>query len=68
MPIITRYPELVFFPHQTDVVSPESCTFFPCLIFEDNFDYLDHRVWEHEITQGGGGVSRIYSKTKVCII
>ncbi|XP_055538346.1 beta-1,3-glucan-binding protein-like [Wyeomyia smithii] len=25
------------------------------LIFEDNFDYLDRSVWEHENTVGGGG-------------
>lgn len=28
----------------------ESCTAFPCLIFEDNFDKFDLATWEHEIT------------------
>ncbi|XP_050408378.1 beta-1,3-glucan-binding protein [Patella vulgata] len=32
-----------------------SCTSYPCLVFEDNFDYLDVEVWEHELTLGGGG-------------
>ncbi|KAK6192409.1 hypothetical protein SNE40_003879 [Patella caerulea] len=32
-----------------------SCTSYPCLVFEDNFDFLNHRIWEHEITLGGGG-------------
>jgi hypothetical protein len=36
--------------------SPESCTAYPCLLFEDNFDYLDVSKWKHEITLGGGGV------------
>jgi len=31
------------------------CTTYPCLIFEDNFNYFDLDVWEHEITAGGGG-------------
>ena len=30
---------------------------YPCLIFEDEFDYFDLETWEHEITAGGGGVS-----------
>ena len=34
------------------------CTSYPCLIFEDEFDYLNLDVWEHEITAGGGGVSK----------
>jgi hypothetical protein len=25
------------------------------LIFEDNFDTLDFRTWQHEITMAGGG-------------
>ena len=25
------------------------------LIFEDNFDKLDFKKWQHEITMGGGG-------------
>jgi len=41
--------------HCADVREPESCVSFPCLIFEDNFDYLDHDIWEHEITMTGGG-------------
>nr|AGT42010.1 lipopolysaccharide and beta-1,3-glucan-binding protein [Meretrix meretrix] len=32
-----------------------TCTTFPCMIFEDNFDSLNLDVWEHEITAGGGG-------------
>ncbi len=32
------------------------CEEFPCLIFEDNFDTLNHDYWEHEKTLGGGGV------------
>ncbi|XP_067661778.1 beta-1,3-glucan-binding protein-like [Haliotis asinina] len=31
------------------------CTKFPCLMFEDNFNTLDFKVWEHELTAGGGG-------------
>ncbi|KAK7067194.1 3-glucan binding protein [Halocaridina rubra] len=38
-----------------DVVDPKDCTAFPCLIFNDEFDFLDHEVWEHEITMSGGG-------------
>lgn len=38
-------------------MDPTDCTAFPCLIFDDEFDYLDHEVWEHEITMAGGGVS-----------
>jgi len=37
------------------VRDPKECTTYPCLIFEDNFDYFDMDVWEHEITAGGGG-------------
>jgi len=33
----------------------KTCTTFPCMIFEDNFDTLNLDVWEHEITAGGGG-------------
>ncbi|PVD32830.1 hypothetical protein C0Q70_08277 [Pomacea canaliculata] len=36
-------------------VDSSQCTSFPCLIFEDNFDFINHRVWQHEITAGGGG-------------
>lgn len=25
------------------------------LIFEDNFDTLNYKTWEHELTLGGGG-------------
>ncbi|RUS89754.1 hypothetical protein EGW08_002457, partial [Elysia chlorotica] len=32
-----------------------TCTSYPCLIFEDEFDTLDCKLWEHEITAGGGG-------------
>ncbi|XP_050690913.1 beta-1,3-glucan-binding protein-like isoform X7 [Eriocheir sinensis] len=38
-----------------DVLDPSECTAFPCLIFNDEFDFLDHNIWEHEITMGGGG-------------
>ncbi|XP_050690921.1 beta-1,3-glucan-binding protein-like [Eriocheir sinensis] len=38
-----------------DVLDPSDCTAFPCLIFNDEFDSLDHEVWEHEITMSGGG-------------
>jgi beta-glucanase (GH16 family) len=31
------------------------CQTYPCLIFEDNFDYLNLDTWEHEMTAGGGG-------------
>jgi len=37
------------------IKDPATCTSYPCLIFEDNFDYFDLDVWEHEITAGGGG-------------
>lgn len=36
-------------------VDDRACTTFPCLIFEDNFDFINFKVWEHEITAGGGG-------------
>ena len=39
--------------------SEKTCTQFPCLIFEDNFDTLNLDVWEHEITASGGGVSTL---------
>ncbi|KAH3882684.1 beta-1,3-glucan-binding protein-like [Dreissena polymorpha] len=32
-----------------------TCSTFPCLIFDDEFDTLNLDVWEHEITAGGGG-------------
>lgn len=38
-------------------VDDRTCTSYPCLIFEDNFDFINHKIWEHEITAGGGGVS-----------
>ncbi|TOF75848.1 hypothetical protein CGJ15_27005, partial [Vibrio parahaemolyticus] len=38
-----------------DLVEPEDCTGFPCLIFNEEFDYFDHDVWEHEVTMSGGG-------------
>ncbi|XP_047476670.1 beta-1,3-glucan-binding protein-like [Penaeus chinensis] len=38
-----------------DIVEPKDCASFPCMIFEDNFDFLDHDVWEHEISTAGGG-------------
>ena len=38
-------------------VDDRTCSSFPCLIFEDDFDFLNHRVWEHELTASGGGVS-----------
>ncbi|CAG2243923.1 unnamed protein product [Mytilus edulis] len=30
-----------------------NCQQYPCLIFDDEFDSLNHCVWEHEITAGG---------------
>ncbi|CAC5400344.1 Beta-1,3-glucan-binding protein [Mytilus coruscus] len=32
-----------------------TCQNYPCLIFDDEFDILNHCVWEHEITAGGNG-------------
>jgi hypothetical protein len=32
-----------------------SCTSFPCLIFDEEFDEFDLELWEHEITANGGG-------------
>lgn len=37
------------------IKDPSTCTGYPCLIFEDNFDFLDHEAWEHEVTLTGGG-------------
>ncbi|XP_047498880.1 beta-1,3-glucan-binding protein-like [Penaeus chinensis] len=37
------------------ILDPKDCNEFPCLIFDDDFDFLDHNVWEHEITMSGGG-------------
>ncbi|GFS00153.1 beta-1,3-glucan-binding protein-like [Elysia marginata] len=43
-----------------------SCTSYPCLIFEDEFDTLDCKLWEHEITAGGGGVgSNSYTTSRI---
>jgi len=37
-------------------ILPESeCKEYPCLIFQDNFDDLDFRTWEHEVTSVSGG-------------
>ncbi|KAK7088454.1 beta-1,3-glucan-binding protein-like [Littorina saxatilis] len=36
-------------------IDDRTCTSFPCLVFEDNFNFINHRVWEHEITAAGGG-------------
>jgi len=33
----------------------EECEVYPCLIFEDNFDFLDFKTWQHEISMSGGG-------------
>nr|ADK77876.1 lipopolysaccharide and beta-1,3-glucan binding protein [Portunus trituberculatus] len=38
-----------------DVLDPASCTAFPCLIFDEEFNSFDHDTWEHEITMSGGG-------------
>lgn len=35
--------------------SAVQCTSYPCLVFEDNFDFINFDVWEHEITASGGG-------------
>ncbi|XP_062592213.1 beta-1,3-glucan-binding protein-like [Saccostrea cucullata] len=35
--------------------SQQTCTSYPCLIFEDNFDFLNFETWTHEITASGGG-------------
>jgi hypothetical protein len=37
------------------VKDPATCTQYPCLIFEDNFDTFDFDVWSHEVTASGGG-------------
>ncbi|XP_064106096.1 beta-1,3-glucan-binding protein-like isoform X2 [Macrobrachium nipponense] len=37
-----------------DIVDPKDCKEFPCLIFNDEFDFFDHDVWEHEVTMSGG--------------
>ena len=34
-----------------EVKSPSSCDSYPCLIFHDDFDRLDFKVWEHLITR-----------------
>ena len=39
------------------ITDPADCTSYPCVIFNDQFDTLDMKAWEHEITLGGGGVS-----------
>jgi hypothetical protein len=31
------------------------CDQYPCLIWSDDFDFLDFTKWDHEITAGGGG-------------
>uniref|UniRef100_A0A8W8KD03 Beta-1,3-glucan-binding protein n=1 Tax=Magallana gigas TaxID=29159 RepID=A0A8W8KD03_MAGGI len=35
--------------------SQQSCTSYPCLIFEDNFDFLNFETWTHDLTASGGG-------------
>lgn len=37
-------------------VSQQACTSYPCLMFEDNFDFLNFETWTHELTASGGGV------------
>nr|XP_045596249.1 beta-1,3-glucan-binding protein-like isoform X3 [Procambarus clarkii] len=38
-----------------DVIDPNDCFEFPCLIFNDEFDDgIDENVWEHEISMYGG--------------
>jgi len=44
-----------FAAQAADIVDPADCTAYPCLIFNDEFDYLDLTAWEHEMTLGGGG-------------
>ncbi|XP_071096802.1 beta-1,3-glucan-binding protein-like [Haliotis cracherodii] len=39
----------------TPSTTTTECTEYPCLMFHDNFDTLDFKVWEHELTAGGGG-------------
>ncbi|XP_048775138.2 beta-1,3-glucan-binding protein-like isoform X2 [Ostrea edulis] len=36
-------------------VSQQACTSYPCLMFEDNFDFLNFETWTHELTASGGG-------------
>ncbi|XP_046557192.1 LOW QUALITY PROTEIN: beta-1,3-glucan-binding protein-like [Haliotis rubra] len=40
---------------QKDCDDSPVCTSYPCLIFDDEFDTLNLKTWEHEITAGGGG-------------
>lgn len=35
------------------------------LLFEDTFDYLDLKKWQHELTLGGGGVSTLLLFTSI---
>ena len=58
------YETLKYFPSVSLVysgqtqsgTSQQACTSYPCLIFEDNFDFLNFETWTHEITASGGGV------------
>uniref|UniRef100_A0A1I8G2J5 GH16 domain-containing protein n=1 Tax=Macrostomum lignano TaxID=282301 RepID=A0A1I8G2J5_9PLAT len=38
---------------EKDETAMQVCTGYPCLVFEDNFDFLDFDKWEREITAGG---------------
>ena len=33
------------------------CESYPCLIFDDQFDFFDHDAWSHVITLNGGSVN-----------
>ena len=39
----------------TYISNAKNCKKYPCLIFKEEFDELDHDIWQHEVTAGGGG-------------
>lgn len=37
------------------ITDASKCTKYPCLIFEDDFQKLDFKTWQHEVTMVSGG-------------
>ena len=41
--------------HTATIKDASSCEKYPCVIFEENFDTLDHKTWTHWITAAATG-------------
>lgn len=55
MKIILVLAALAAAAQAANIIDPDTCSSFPCLIFDDDFEFLDFNAWEHEMTLGGGG-------------